>query len=57
MGTNELLPYTGKATGKEVRIYQIKISSLLYAAIITRPDILFIISWLSRFNTNPSPDY
>lgn len=55
MGIEELLPYAGKAKGQESRLYQVKIGSLLYAAVITRPDIAFAVSRLARFNCNPSP--
>lgn len=35
--------------------YQRKTGSLLYAAVITRPDIAFAVSRLARFNSNPGP--
>ena len=46
-----------KATIPSTRKYQRKIGSLLYAAIVTRPDIAFAVSKLSRFNTNPSNEH
>jgi hypothetical protein len=34
-----------------------KSGSILYAAVITRPDIAFAVSRLARFNTNPGPEH
>ena len=53
--TPELLPYTGLAEPHEINRFQRKIGSLLYAAVITRPDIAFATSRLARFLTNPGP--
>ncbi|KAJ3558539.1 hypothetical protein NPX13_g9684 [Xylaria arbuscula] len=53
----ELLPYRGLATAKEIHAYQKKIGSIIYAAVITRPDIAFPASRLSQFNLNPSPKH
>jgi len=49
----ELLPNEDIADHKSITKYQRKIGSLLYAAVITRPDIAFAVSRLSRFITNP----
>ncbi|KAJ3554331.1 hypothetical protein NPX13_g10642 [Xylaria arbuscula] len=57
MKIQELLPYRGLATAKEIHAYQKKIGSIMYAAVITRPDIAFPASRLSRFNLNPSPEH
>ena len=38
-------------------LYQCKVGSLLFAAIVTRPDIAFAICCLSRFNQWPGPQY
>ncbi|KAF2972324.1 hypothetical protein GQX73_g1215 [Xylaria multiplex] len=38
-------------------LYQQKVGSILYAAVITRPDIAFGASRLVRFNHNPSPEH
>jgi len=57
MRTGELLPYEGKASTHEISTYQRKVGSLLYAAVITRPDIAFATSRLARFNVNPSPEH
>jgi hypothetical protein len=53
----ELLPYKGQASLTSINYYQRKIRSLLYAAVITRPDIAFATSRLARFNINPSPEH
>ena len=53
MSREELLPNEDIANHKEVIKYQRKIGSLLYTAVITRPDIAFAVSRLSRFSTNP----
>jgi hypothetical protein len=53
MRPQELLPYNGRATYSSITQCQRKIGSLLYAAVITRPDIAFAVSRLARFNTNP----
>ncbi|KAJ8131105.1 hypothetical protein O1611_g2520 [Lasiodiplodia mahajangana] len=57
MKIQELLPYRGLATAKEIHAYQKKIGSIMYAAVIIRPDIAFPASRLSRFNLNPSPEH
>ena len=38
-------------------LYQRKIGSILYPAVITRPDIAFTAARLSSFLSNPSPDH
>jgi hypothetical protein len=53
----ELLPYSGRASAASITQYQRKIGSLLYAAVITRPDIAFATSRLARFNMNPGPEH
>jgi Reverse transcriptase (RNA-dependent DNA polymerase) len=57
MASIELLPYEGLSKLSETRRYQKKIGSLLYAAVITRPDIAFATSRLARFLINPSPSH
>jgi Reverse transcriptase (RNA-dependent DNA polymerase) len=54
MASTELLPYEGLSKLSEIRRYQRKIGSLLYAAVMTRPDIAFATSRLARFLVNPS---
>jgi hypothetical protein len=55
MSQIELLPYSGKASCQLIQQYQRKVGSIIYAAVITRPDIAFAASRLLRFLTNPSP--
>lgn len=49
--------FEGKATALQIKLYQGKIGSALYAAITTRPDVAFATSFLSTFMTNPSPTH
>jgi hypothetical protein len=53
MSKEELLPNKDIASYERITKYQRKIGSLLYAAVITRPDIAFAVLRLSRFITNP----
>jgi hypothetical protein len=39
LSKEELIPYEGKATAQEIYAYQQRVSSLNFAAVITRPDI------------------
>src|SRR5437763_6456206 len=55
MSSIELMPREDSAQAYEITRYQKKIGSILYAAVITRPDIAFAASRLSRFPTNPGP--
>lgn len=55
MAKEELLPYEGTATAHDITVYLRKVGSVLYAAVITRPDISFAVSRLARFSTNPGP--
>ena len=57
MAATELLPTTTIAGKPSVLLYQRKMGSLLYAAIISRPDIAFAVSRLTRFNQNPSEEH
>ena len=52
--SEELEKYDGEATKREIKDYQERVGSVLYAAITLRPDIAFAASTLSRFLTNPS---
>lgn len=53
----ELLPYDGIATSSQTTHYMRKIGSLLYAAVVTRPDIASATSRLARLNRNPGPQH
>ncbi|OAQ57347.2 polyprotein [Pochonia chlamydosporia 170] len=57
MSGPELLPYEERASIASIRKYQKKIGSILYAAVVTRPDIAFAVSRLARFNMNPSYEH
>lgn len=57
MSGPELLPYEGRSSLASIRKYQKKIGSILYAAVVTRPDIAFAVSRLARFNMNPSEEH
>jgi len=50
-----LLPHDGQASFATIHLYQRKVGSLMYAAIITRPDISWITAKLAQFLQNPSP--
>ena len=52
MSKEELLLYKGIVNYKEITKYQRKIGSLLYIVVITRLDIVFVVSQLSRFIIN-----
>jgi hypothetical protein len=41
----------------KIKKYQKKVSSLLYIAIIIRPDVAFVAAQLSQFLTNLSKKY
>jgi transposase InsO family protein len=57
-GTQEfMVPYNKKATETETTEYQSMIGSLMYLATNTRPDIMYSVSILSRFLSNPSPQH
>jgi hypothetical protein len=57
MSKEELLPNEDIASYERITKYQRKIGSLLYTAVITRPDVAFAVSRLSRFMTNPGPKH
>ncbi|EAQ89508.1 hypothetical protein CHGG_06127 [Chaetomium globosum CBS 148.51] len=57
MGLRELQPYEGIATRQSTRLYQRKVGSILYTAVITRPDVAFAVARLARFNQNPGPEH
>ncbi|KAJ3454849.1 hypothetical protein MRS44_013449 [Fusarium solani] len=57
MRRKELWPYNERASLSSIRRYQRKIGSILYAAVITRPDVAFAASRLARFNANPGPEH
>ena len=42
---------------KEYQVYRLGIGSLNYLVIISRPDIVYVVSKLSQFNNRPTPEY
>ena len=57
IGTQHLVPNADMADQATIHLYQRKIGSILYPAIISRPDIALTTAKLSNFLTNPSPDH
>ncbi|KAF4435725.1 putative retrotransposon HobS hobase [Fusarium austroafricanum] len=53
MSDEELFPNQERANKKTCNWYKKVIGSILYAAVISRPDIAFAISRLARFMNNP----
>lgn len=50
-------PFEGQATLQQITEMQEKVGSILYAAVVSRPDVSFAASQLSQFATNPSPEH
>jgi len=50
-------PFDGQATISQILEMQEKVGSILYPAVVTRPDISFAASQLSQFTLNPSPEH
>ena len=57
MTREELLLYKGTATKEETRRYLYKVGSLLYAVVIIRLDIAFVVLRFARFTTNLSLEH
>jgi hypothetical protein len=53
----ELRKYDGQAPKRQIKEYQEKVGSVLYTAIMIRPDVAFAASILSQFLTNPGPEH
>ena len=51
------VPHTEQATDAQRREYQYKTGSILYTAIVSRPDISYAFSLLCQFNANPSSEH
>jgi hypothetical protein len=49
----ELLKYDGEASKREVKAFQERVGSILYTAIMIRPDVAYAASQLSHHLTNP----
>jgi len=52
-----LIPNIDLASPSSITSFQRKTGSLLYTAINTRPNVVFAVSRLARFNTNPSQQH
>jgi Reverse transcriptase (RNA-dependent DNA polymerase) len=57
IGMHQLVANEDIADHATTHLYQRKIGSALYPAVITRPDIAFTAAKLSSFLSNPSPDH
>jgi hypothetical protein len=57
MALEELLPSDCETTPQLINLYQRKVGTIMYAAVMTRPDIAFAASRLARFNQNPGPKH
>lgn len=57
MTKTELFLYDGEAAPWEINHYQKRVRTILYAAVMTQPDIAFAASRLARFNHNPGPTH
>jgi hypothetical protein len=57
LSTTTLVKSSGSATKQEIKAYQERIGSILYTAIMIRPDIAFAASQLSHFLTNPDASH
>ena len=53
----ELKKNDGQASKGRIKQYQERVGSVLYTAIMIRPDVAFAAAQLSRFLTNPSEDH
>ena len=53
--SDKMSKYHDQASLDEVKIYQRKVGSLIYASGVTRPDISRAVSHLAEFMTNPGP--
>ena len=57
MTREELLLYEGTTTKEKTYYYLYKVGLLLYAIVITRLDIAFVVLRLARFTINPGLEY
>ncbi|KAJ3455235.1 hypothetical protein MRS44_013835 [Fusarium solani] len=55
--TIPLVKYDGQASKEEIKAYQERVGSLMYIAVMTRPDIAHAAAQLARFLTNPSTEH
>lgn len=57
MAPIELLPYERTTPTPRRNAYMRRVGTVMYVAVMTRPDVAFAVSRLSRFNSNPGPDH
>ena len=57
MTRKELLLYKGTTIKEETHCYLYKVGSLLYAIVIIRLDIAFVVLYLARFTINPGLEH
>lgn len=57
MISDHLRPFEGQATKQEIHLYQQKVGSVNYAAVVTRPDIARTTQKLAEFLMNPGPEH
>lgn len=50
-------PHEKQATESQIQGYQRRTGSILYLAVVSRPDIAFAVSVLCQFNSNPSTEH
>jgi transposase InsO family protein len=55
--TQELENHDGQATASSIKVFQEKVGSILYAAIMTRPDVARAAAELSKHLRNPSSSH
>jgi hypothetical protein len=55
--SEELIKNAGEASKQHIKSYQERVGSVLYTAIMMRPDIAYAVSKLSHFLTNPSDQH
>ncbi len=53
----DISPNQDKATDAQIKEYQMKVGSIQYSAVLTRPDIAYAVSRLAEALTNPSPNH
>ncbi|RYO77619.1 hypothetical protein DL764_010202 [Monosporascus ibericus] len=54
LGIEELVSNSGIASKEQIKGYQERVGSILYTAVMIRPDVAFAASLLSKFLSNPS---
>ena len=55
--SSQLVPFEGIASTSTRSAYQQIIGSLMYAAIVSRPDLAYAVNSLARYAANPAPEH